>query len=165
MSPAAPRIVAGEPLAVPVDAQARSIPELVHRTVARSPERVALRWKNEGGWSSWTYGELWDRVAAAGIGLRRLGVGTGDRVVILSRSRPEWVVFDLASLGLGAVVCPIYPGDPATRMAETIRRVNARLVVVEDGKLLTGRAGGGRGRPVRGSPSSDSNRTRSTSRG
>ncbi len=130
------RIVRGEPIAVPLDEQPRSIPDLVHRTVLRSGERRAVSWKGGEGWSSWTYAELWQQVTAVAVGLRRMGIGGGDRVVILSRSRPEWLVSDLACMGLGAVVCPIYPGDPPARMVAIAEGVNARLLVVEDAKLL-----------------------------
>jgi len=130
------RIVRGEPIAVPIEDQPRSIPDLVHRTVTRSGERRAVSWKSAAGWSSWTYAELWDEVSTVAVGLRRMGIGAGDRVVILSRSRPEWLVFDLALMGLGAVVCPLYPGDPPARMAAIAERVHVRLLVVEDAKLL-----------------------------
>jgi long-chain acyl-CoA synthetase len=110
--------------------------ELIWRSVQRTPDKEAIRWKAGGGWPSWTYAELWAQVAAASIGLRRMGIGAGDRVVILSRSRPEWLVADLACMALGAVTCPLYPGDPPARMAEIARRVGPRLVFAEDAKLL-----------------------------
>jgi long-chain acyl-CoA synthetase len=131
------RIVRGEPIAVPIEDQPRSIPDLVHRTVTRSGARKAVSWKSADGWSSWTYAELWEQVSSVAVGLRRMGIGAGDQVVILSRSRPEWLTFDLALMGLGAVVCPVYPGDPPARMAVIAERVHARLLVVEDAKLLT----------------------------
>ena len=129
-------MVAGEPLAVAAADRPRSVVELIRRSVERAPDKEAIRWKAGGGWSSWTYAELWAQVAAASIGLHRMGIGAGDRVVILSRSRPEWLVADLACMALGAVTCPLYPGDPPARMAEIARRVGPRLVFVEDVRLL-----------------------------
>ena len=126
----------GEPLHIPPDGLPRSVVEVVHRSVARNENRVALRWKTDAGWASWTYAELWEQIAAASIGLGRLGVGSGDRVVVLSRSRPEWLVADLACQALGAVTCPLYPGDPPARMAAMVRSLDARLFLVEDARLL-----------------------------
>jgi long-chain acyl-CoA synthetase len=104
-----------------------------------------------GGWSSWSYRQLWDQVAATSIGLRGLGMGAGDRVIILARSRPEWLVADLASQALGAVTCPLYPGDPPARMAELVASVGARFFLVEDAKLL-GRLRSGMGAAPLGGP-------------
>jgi len=129
-------VVAGEPLEVAAADRPRSVVELIWRSVQRTPDKEAIRWKAGGGWPSWTYAELWAQVAAASIGLRQMGIGAGDRVVILSRSRPEWLVADLACMALGAVTCPLYPGDPPARMAEIARRVGARLVFAEDARLL-----------------------------
>ncbi len=129
-------VVRGDPLAVPAADLPASVVALVQRSVERNPDREAIRWKAPGGWSSWTYRQLWDQVAAASIGLRGLGMGAGDRVVILSRSRPEWLVADLACQALGAVTCPLYPGDPPARLASLSRAVGARWFIVEDARLL-----------------------------
>ena len=129
-------VVRGEALAVAPDQLPRSVVELVHRTVERNPDHEALRWKTPTGWSSWTYTEMWDRIAAVSIGLRDAGMRPGDRVIILSRSRPEWLVADLACQALGAVTCPLYPGDPPRRMAGIVRTVDASFFLVEDARLL-----------------------------
>jgi long-chain acyl-CoA synthetase len=129
-------VVAGEPLTVAAADRPRSVVELIWRSVERTPDKEAIRWKADGGWPSWTYAELWAQVASASIGLRGMGIGAGDRVLLLSRSRPEWLVADLACMALGAVTCPLYPGDPPGRMAEIARRVGARVVFAEDAKLL-----------------------------
>ena len=50
-----------------------------------------------------TFGELRDQVARARAGLRRLGVGPGDRVVAYLPNIPETLVAFLATAGLGAV--------------------------------------------------------------
>ncbi len=129
-------VVVGEPLAAPVGGRPQSVVELVHRSVQRVPESEAVRWKSGSGWSSWTHAQLWAEVAAISMALHQMGIGPGDRILILSRSRPEFLVADLASLALGAVTCPVYPGDPPARMAAIARRLAPRLAFVEDAKLL-----------------------------
>jgi long-chain acyl-CoA synthetase len=52
------------------------------------------------------YRRLVERLAG---GLASLGIGKGDRVAIVSENRPEWVVADMAIVGLGAVDVPVYP--------------------------------------------------------
>jgi acetoacetyl-CoA synthetase len=55
-----------------------------------------------------TFGELREQVARARVGLRRLGVGPGDRVVAYLPNIPETLVAFLAAASLGAVwaTCP-----------------------------------------------------------
>lgn len=134
----------GEPLRVPSAERPRNLLALVQRSARRWPEHEALRWRltpDEGepatdGWASWTFAELWAQIRAVSLGLRGLGLGEGDRVVILSRSRPEWVVADLAALALGAVTCPIQPSEPPTRIAVQLRHLAPRMVIVENDHLL-----------------------------
>ena len=55
-----------------------------------------------------TFGELREQVARARVGLKRLGVGPGDRVVAYLPNIPETAVAFLAAASLGAVwaTCP-----------------------------------------------------------
>ena len=124
----------GEPIRLAASERAANLVDLVHRAVERYPDRVALRWKERGAAQAWqtrTYAELWDWVEAVSIGLRRLGMATGDRAVILSRSRPEWVVADLASLALGAVTCPIFSAEKPDKIDFMVRNVAARFIFAE----------------------------------
>jgi acetoacetyl-CoA synthetase len=50
-----------------------------------------------------TFGELRDQVARARAGLRRLGIGEGDRVVAYMPNIPETLVAFLATTSLGAI--------------------------------------------------------------
>jgi long-chain acyl-CoA synthetase len=110
---------------------------MLHRSVLRWPEAEALRWKvDRGRWASWTYAQLWERVRVVSLGMQRLGLASGDRVAIMSRSRPEWIVADLASLALGAVTCPMQPGEPPARLGAMLRHVAPRFIVVENDHLL-----------------------------
>jgi long-chain acyl-CoA synthetase len=128
----------GEPLRLPPSERPRNLLELVQHSARRWPEHEALRWRNPSGegWASWTFAELWAQVRAVSLGLRDLGLSEGDRVVILSRSRPEWLVADLAALALGAVTCPIQPSEPPTRIAAQLRHLAPRIVIVENDHLL-----------------------------
>ena len=79
----------------------------VDRYTDRRP--AALRAKLDGTWRSITHRELADRVVAVSLGLRELGIAAGDRVSILSETRPEWAIADYACLCARAADVPIYP--------------------------------------------------------
>lgn len=57
-----------------------------------------------------TYAELYDQVARLAGGLRKLGVGKGDRVVIYMPLIPEAIVAMLAVVRLGAVHSVVFGG-------------------------------------------------------
>ena len=138
------RTPAIEPLVVPPETRAANLVDLIHRSVQRNGQREAMRWKlpkpkrgadeaaAEAGWTSRTYREMWAWVTDLSLGLRDLGVGDGDRVVIVARTRPEWVIADLASLALGAVTCPIYPQSEPGQAAFVINNVGASVAFVEN---------------------------------
>ncbi|HUG95197.1 MAG TPA: long-chain fatty acid--CoA ligase [Pleomorphomonadaceae bacterium] len=126
-----------EPLLMSDDQKARNVVELIHRSVERIPDKEALRWKlpKDGGWVSRTYAEFWDWVARVSLGLEGLGIADGDTICIMSRTRPEWLVADLAGLALGAVTCPIYPQTEPGQTAFIINNVGASLIFVENAQL------------------------------
>lgn len=131
-----PAIAVGPPFPVAPAERPHSLVDLVHRSVSRWPEVEALRWKVDGArWASWTYAQLWDRVRAVSLGMQHLGLAPGDRVAIMSRSRPEWIVADLASLALGGVTCPIQPGEPPARLGAMLRHLAPRFILVENDHL------------------------------
>ena len=81
-------------------------------TLAAHPDNVALRAKDGDRWVEWTYADVGDRVARAAAGLRTLGVGPGDRVVLMMRNIPEFHVVDLATMFCGATAVSIYNSSP-----------------------------------------------------
>lgn len=83
---------------------------------------------------SWREAEAWARRAANG--LLAMGVRAGDKVAIVSETRAEWVVADLAILAVGGVSVSIF----ATLQGENVLRLmadsGARVAFVEDAAQL-----------------------------
>ncbi len=112
--------------------KARTALDVFAERVAASGDRVALRRKTEGTWRATTWNE-WDRASReiAG-GLVSIGVGLGDRVVILSTTRAEWVECDIGILMAGAVTVPIYPSNTPEQCEYIISDSGGSVVIVED---------------------------------
>jgi len=138
-----PMLAQGEPLQVPPTREADNLVDLVHRAVERFPDREAIRWKasktqradgegDEAGWVSRTYRETWDWITELSLGLRDLGLGPGEAACIVGRTRPEWVIGDLAALATGAMTAPIYPQSEPGQAAFILNNVGAKLVIVEN---------------------------------
>ncbi len=64
--------------------------------------------KLEGSYALISTAEAETRVREFSLGLRELGLRPGDKAVLLSENRPEWVMTDLAILCAGGVTVPIY---------------------------------------------------------
>jgi long-chain acyl-CoA synthetase len=73
----------------------------------RYANRPALSIRANGQWTTLTYSELMQRVRRLMGWLGAAGIRRGDRLAILSESRPEWGVAFLASLGSGATLVPL----------------------------------------------------------
>jgi long-chain acyl-CoA synthetase len=106
-------------------------------TVADSPDRTAVRWRNgDDTWSSWTFGELADRVARFAAGLQDLGVRPGDRVMLMMRNIAEFHVADLAVVLAGATPVSIYNSSSPEQVAYLAGHAGARLAILEDSNYL-----------------------------
>ena len=110
-----------------------NLADMVTRRAAEQPRAVALRRKNgEGGWSDVTTSQFRDDVHALAKGLVAAGVGPGDRVALMSRTRYEWTVTDYAAWSAGAVVVPIYETSSAEQAEWILADSEAKAVIVED---------------------------------
>ena len=74
-------------------------------------------------------GELVDQVRDLSLGLRDLGLERGARVAILSESRPEWLITDLAILTAGGVTVPIYPTLAPEQVEFILRDAGVSLAI------------------------------------
>jgi long-chain acyl-CoA synthetase len=103
---------------------------------ARYGKSDALASRRNGVWRKISHDELVRRVRYLSAGLHTIGIGRGDRVAIFAESRPEWTLVDLATLGVGATLVPVYPTVTAEQAAYVIRDSGARLVVLSGQSLL-----------------------------
>ena len=74
--------------------------------------------------------EVFERVRDLSLGFAALGMAPGDRVAIISESRPEWLLTDLAVLAGGGVTVPIYPTLSAAQGRYILEDSGARVAVV-----------------------------------
>ena len=102
-------------------------------TVESHPNQVALRAKQaDESYAEWTYADYAERVSAAAAHLRGLGVGPGDRVVLMMRNVPEFHFVDLGVAALGATAISIYNSSSPEQVAYLTGHCKAKVAVVED---------------------------------
>lgn len=97
---------------------------------------VSLAYHRDGAWQTLGYGEVYARVRALSLALTDLGLQPGDRLALLSRNRPEWMITDHACLTARCAAVAIYPTLPAAQAAYILRDSGATAVVVEDAEQL-----------------------------
>ena len=86
---------------------------LFRARVKHTPDLVAYRDFNQqhGNWRDYSWAQIDHQVARWQTALEKDGVKPGDRVAVMLRNSPEWVIFDQAALGMGLVVVPLYTQD------------------------------------------------------
>ncbi|ACZ85661.1 AMP-dependent synthetase/ligase [Streptosporangium roseum] len=118
------------PVLVDVPASA-NLTDTVFRRAEREPGTVALRRKIGDDWIAVTAGEFRDQVASVAKGLIAAGIGAGDRVALMSRTRYEWTVIDYAIWAAGAASVPIYETSSSDQIGWIISDSGAKAVFVE----------------------------------
>lgn len=86
----------------------RNLPTLFFERAETFGDRPFLWRKQDDDWHSLTWREVADSVTALAHGLRAAGIKSGDRVTLVSESRPEWLIADLAIMSIGAIAVPAY---------------------------------------------------------
>ncbi|GIJ72870.1 acetoacetate--CoA ligase [Virgisporangium ochraceum] len=95
-----------------------------------------------------TWGELRDQVARARAGLRRLGVGHGDRVVAYLPNVPEALVAFLATASLGAVWSSCATEFGARSVVDRFSQLEPTVLLAVPGYVYGGRSVDRRARVV-----------------
>ena len=91
-----------------------------------------MRRCGEDGFRDWSTTDLIEAIRQGAAGLLATGLAAGDRVAIVSESRPEWILVDLAAQTIGVVTVPIYPTLPAPQVRYILADSGARLAIVSD---------------------------------
>jgi long-chain acyl-CoA synthetase len=105
---------------------------LFRERVKRTPELVAYRDYNQqhSNWRDYTWGHINHQVARWQAALENEGLKAGDRVALMLRNSPEWVIFDQAALGLGLVVVPLYTQDRPDNVAYIVNDSGCKVMLL-----------------------------------
>jgi long-chain acyl-CoA synthetase len=102
-----------EPARLPARPLARTLNEMLARSVEEVPQTVALTFHGQ----TLTYAELDDRIERCAAGLVELGIGKGDTFGIVLRNCPEFVILSFALARIGAVAVPVNFMEKSERIA------------------------------------------------
>ncbi len=101
----------------------------------RLGDKPFLWHKREGEYRPLSWRETAERVSALARGLTDIGIESGDRVVLVSESRPEWCIADLAIMAAGAVSVPAYVTNTVKDHLHIFNNSGAKAVIVSTAAL------------------------------
>ena len=102
---------------------------------ARGPQ-LMMREKKFGIWQHWNWQQAGEAVRQISMGLMANGFEAGDCASILSNTRLEWVLADMAVLSAGGVSNGIYPTDSVSQVQYLCEDSRTTVLFVEDDQLV-----------------------------
>jgi len=115
-----------------IEHRARSLAHLFVDRVATTPAAEAFRFPQDAAWASVTWAQMDARVRQLSAGLVALGIKSEQRVAIVSSTRYEWVIADLAVMLAGAATTAIYPSTSQSDVNYIVSDSQSRVVFAED---------------------------------
>jgi long-chain acyl-CoA synthetase len=114
----------------------KTIADLLPLAAERFADQSAQRFKDGGDWKDVSYAELGGIVREVSLGLIDLGLEPGDKVSILSHTRPEWTQACFGLLTAGCTLVTIYQTNSPEECRYVAGHSESRAVFVEDAEQL-----------------------------
>ena len=108
----------------------QSLPAIFFDQAAERAERPFLWAKRGGRYESQSWGEAAAKVNLLARGLTALGIGKGDRVVLVSENRPEWLIADVAVMSAGAITVPAFTTNTIADHLHILTHSGAKAAIV-----------------------------------
>ncbi|MBA2566294.1 MAG: AMP-binding protein, partial [Thermoleophilaceae bacterium] len=114
----------------------RTMADMLPLAAARGGSAPALKHKVGDEWREVSYEQLGEAVKEIALGLIDLGVEKGERVAILSNTRPEWTFANFGILSSGGTSVSVYQTNSAEECHYVLDHSESRAVFVEDAEQL-----------------------------
>lgn len=109
--------------------------DLLFNQYKNFPQEVCVSSKINGAWKSYSTKQVIGISSRIALGLVEQGIKKGDRIGIISKSRPEWNFVDLACQLIGAVSVPMYPNISAKDYHYIIKQAELSMLFVSDKEI------------------------------
>ncbi len=117
------------------DARWQSLTAMFFDQATKIASKPLLYAKSGGAWRSRNWTETAEEVSKLAKALEALGVVAGDRVVIISENRPEWLIADFAIMAVGAITVPAYVTNTARDHLHILENSGAKAAIVSTKSL------------------------------
>jgi long-chain acyl-CoA synthetase len=107
------------------------------------PKADMFNGKENGSWRNFSTAEVKDTIDKLSAGLMKLGVSghdmtieNQDKIALISKNRPEWLMLDMACQQIGAAICPIYPTTNVNELEFIFNDATIKHVFVSGQEIL-----------------------------
>lgn len=114
--------------------EAVTLDGLFARRLHRSPGGLAYQAFDRGSksWNSYTWQDVAEQVARWQNALLQEKLHPGDRIAVLLRNCPEWIIWDQAAMSLGLVTVPLYMDDRPDNVVYILEEAGVKALLVQD---------------------------------
>ena len=112
-----------------------SVLEIFEKQTYALADKPYLWSKINNSYQSMSWQEVKDNVTSFAKGLINIGILEGDRVIIISENRPEWLIADLAIMSIGAITVPAYTTSTTSDYEYILKHSEARCVIASSDSL------------------------------
>ncbi len=109
----------------------------------RFPKTDMFSGKENGKWINYSTSEVKSIVNKLSAGLLKIGVSGNDmtienqdKIALISKNRPEWLILDMACQQIGAAICPIYPTTNVNELEFIFNDATIKHVFVSGQEIL-----------------------------
>lgn len=111
--------------------------------LTRFPKSDMFSGKENGQWINYSTADVKDIVNKLSAGLLKLGVSghdmtieNQDKIALISKNRPEWLMLDMACQQIGAAICPIYPTTNVSELEFIFNDATVKHVFISGQEIL-----------------------------
>jgi long-chain acyl-CoA synthetase len=123
---------AGTVTAAEASTGSKTMADLIVLAAQKHGDRTAIKHKVGDQWVDVSYRQMGETVKQVALGLIELGIQPGDKVSILSNTRPEWTYAQFGILAAGATTVSIYQTNSPQECHYVLSHSESRAVFVED---------------------------------
>ena len=113
--------------------EAVSLTGLFYARLQHTPDNIAYRHFNHStsSWVDLSWQQTGQQISRWKAALEAEGLAKGDRVALMLRNCPHWVIFEQAALAAGLVVVPLYTNDRVDNTAYIVHDADIKLLLFE----------------------------------
>ena len=107
-----------------------SVAHLFFAQAERLKDKPFLWAKTDGAYKALSWLEVAQQVCALADCLKAQGIKSGDRVMLVSENRPEWLIADMAIMAIGGITVPAYTTNTPRDHLHIIENSGAKGAVI-----------------------------------
>lgn len=109
-----------------------TLPQMLRQRASTNAQRIAIRQKDFGIWTPFTWAQYYQRASHFGQGLQQVGLAVGGHVGVIAENRIEWVLAQMGAGLVGGITVGVYPTSPSAEVAYVVGHADIEIIVCED---------------------------------